>query len=205
METTDIQIRIITESGRLFALYGIRSMTMDALAEDMGISKRTIYESFKDKDTLLLHVIKYFKNEQMILAKNIIDKSENVVVALFSLVNEMINTMKQINPVFFHDIKKYHPDIFRQIADKGDIRDHTMTCEIIKQGIDQNIFRTDFNVEIVDSTLHELFNLFGSDSKFTRDGYHRGELFNNIIIPYLIGISTDKGRVLVEEQGRFNY
>ncbi len=60
METTEIQERIIGEAGRLFALYGIKSVTMDTLAEDMGISKRTIYESFKDKDTLLNDVIVFW-------------------------------------------------------------------------------------------------------------------------------------------------
>ena len=50
----EVQERIIVEAGQLFGKYGIRSMTMDALAEKMGISKRTIYERFKDKDTLLL-------------------------------------------------------------------------------------------------------------------------------------------------------
>jgi AcrR family transcriptional regulator len=205
METTDIQKRIIAESGRLFALYGIRSMTMDALAEDMGISKRTIYESFKDKDTLLLNVIMFYKEEQQKLANEIIATAENAVVALFELVNGMINMMKQVNPVFFHDIRKYHPEIFNKMADKGDIRDHAMTCEIIKQGRDENIFNTDFNIEIVVSTIHELFNLFSPDSKLTREGYHRAELFNNIIIPYFIGISTEKGKALIKEQGIFKY
>ncbi len=53
----EVRERILIESGQLFGKYGIRSMTMDSLAEEMGISKRTIYERFKDKDTLLLEVI----------------------------------------------------------------------------------------------------------------------------------------------------
>ncbi|RLD55016.1 MAG: hypothetical protein DRI97_10320 [Bacteroidetes bacterium] len=57
MGTVEVTERIIVESGQLFGTYGIRSMPMDALAEKMGISKRTIYERFKDKDTLLLEVI----------------------------------------------------------------------------------------------------------------------------------------------------
>ncbi len=205
METTEIQERIITESGRLFAMYGIRSITMDKLAEEMGISKRTIYESFKDKDTLLHGVIVYYQAQQMQMANDIIQNSENVVVALFKLVNGMISTMKQISPLFFQDFKKYHSHIYKKLQDKGDIRDHTMTCNILSQGIEQGIFRTDFNVDIVNLTLHELFNLFGNDSKLTQEGYHRGELFNNIIIPYLVGISTEKGRILIEEQEVFKF
>ena len=58
----EVRERIIVESGHLFGRYGIRTMTMDALAEEMGISKRTIYERFKDKDTLLMEVLRYYKN-----------------------------------------------------------------------------------------------------------------------------------------------
>ena len=134
METTEIQERIITEAGRLFAMYGIRSVTMDTLAEEMGISKRTIYESFKDKDTLLDDVITYFQAQQFQMANEIIQNSENVVVALFKLVNEMITTMKQISPLFFQDIRKYHSHIYKKLQDKGDIRDHTMTCNILNTG-----------------------------------------------------------------------
>jgi len=205
METTEIQERIIGEASRLFAMYGIKSVTMDTLAEDMGISKRTIYESFKDKDTLLNDVIVYFQEQQHQMAHDIIENSENVVVALFKLVNGMISMMKQINPLLIQDLKKYHSHIYKKLLEKGDIRDHSMTCKILSQGIDQGIFRTDYNVDIVDLTLHELFNLFSPDSNLTRKGYHRGELFNNIIIPYLIGISTEKGRILIEEQEAFKF
>ena len=205
METTEIQERIIGEAGRLFAMYGIKSVTMDSLAEDMGISKRTIYESFKDKDTLLNDVIVFYQEQQHQLAHDIIENSENVVVALFKLVNGMISMMKQINPLLFHDLKKYHSHIYNKLLEKGDIRDHSMTCKILSQGIDQGIFRTDYNVDIVDLTLHELFNLFSPESKLTREGYHRAELFNNIIIPYLRGISTEKGRILIDEQEVFKF
>lgn len=201
----ELQERIVTEAGTLFAKYGIRSITMDALAEDMGISKRTIYETFKDKDTLLLEVISYFQKQQHNEAIEIIENSENIIVALFSLVNEMISMMKQVNPLFFHDMKKYHSHIFKQLEDKDEIQDHTMTRKILNEGLEQKIFRTDFNIEIVNLTLHELFNLFSPDSKLTLEGYHRGELFNNIIIPYFIGISTEKGRILIKEQGPIKY
>lgn len=201
----EIQERIITEAGKLFAKYGIRSITMDALAEDMGISKRTIYENFKDKDALLLEVITYFKKRQLKEANEIIMSSENVIIALFKLLNGMILTMKQLNPLFFQDLKKYHSHIFTKLQEKGDIRDHSITRKILFEGTAQGIIRADLNLEIVNLTIHELFNLFTPDCHFTQDGYHRGELFNNIIIPYLMGISTEKGRKLIEEQGSFKY
>lgn len=201
----EIQERIITEAGSLFARYGIRSITMDALAVEMGISKRTIYENFRDKDTLLKEVIMFYKMQQLEDANEIIRNSENVVIALFSLLNRMINMMKQVNPVFFQDIKRYHAKIFRELQEEGDFRDHSITRKILTNGKEQGIFRHDLNMEIVNQTLHELFELFSPDSKLASEGYHRGELFNNIIIPYLRGIATEKGVVLIDEQGKIKY
>lgn len=201
----EIKERIITQAGMLFARYGIKSITMDTLADDMGISKRTIYENFRDKDTLLLEVITFFKARQLEQANEILSQSENVIVAMFSLLEEMINTMKQLNPLFFHDVKKYHSGIFAKMQEKGDLRDHSVTRKILSDGIAQGIFRKEHNLEIVNLTLHELFNLFRPDSILTTEGYHRGELFNNIIIPYLRGLATSKGIRLIDEQGTFKY
>jgi len=113
--------------------------------------------------------------------------------------------MKQVNPVFFQDIKRYHAKIFRELQEEGDFRDHSITRKILSNGTEQGIFRQDLNMEIVNQTLHELFELFSPDSKMTSEGYHRGELFNNIIIPYLRGIATEKGIALIDEQGKINY
>ena len=178
---------------------------MDTLADSMGISKRTIYENFRDKDTLLLEVITYFKDSRLRQAREILEQSENVIVALFQLLERMINNMKQLNPLFFHDAKKYHSRIFTRMQEKGDLRDHSITRMILKQGVGQGIFRPEHNMEVVNLTLHELFNLFSPDSILTSEGYHRGELFNNIIIPYLRGISTTKGMKLIDKHGAFKY
>lgn len=201
----EIKERIITEAGTLFARYGIKSVTMDTLAEHMGISKRTIYEHFRDKDTLLLEVITHFKSRQLQQANEILNQSENVIVAMFRLLEEMINTMKQLNPLFFQDAKKYHSGIFKKLQEKGDLRDHSVTRNILTEGIAQEIFRKEHNLEIVNLTLHELFKLFSPESILTSEGYHRGELFNNVIIPYLRGISTNKGIKLIDKQGTFKY
>jgi AcrR family transcriptional regulator len=101
----EVRERIIVESGALFGKYGIRSMTMDALAEEMGISKRTIYERFKDKDTLLLEVIKYFKNKTKEEALRTIDESDNVIEALFRIMKLTVSQITQMNPLFFYDFK----------------------------------------------------------------------------------------------------
>ena len=173
----EVRERIIVESGALFGKYGIRSMTMDALAEEMGISKRTIYERFKDKDTLLLEVIKYFKKHTKEDALRTIDESDNVIEALFRIMKMTVHQVAQMNPIFFHDFKKYHQRVFKEFAHPGDIRDYSITQKLFETGMEQGIFRDDLHMDIVNRALHALFDLFGHDSSLVEAGFDRKDLF----------------------------
>jgi AcrR family transcriptional regulator len=195
----DIRERIIVESGRLFGKYGIRSMTMDALAEEMHISKRTIYEHFRDKDALLMDVVRYHKKREAEEAHRIIDECDSAIEAMFRIMKRSIRQMRQMNPLFLHDFRKYHPGLMDTLFEHSDIRDYSVTLKLLETGIRQKVFRKDIHIEIVNGTLHELFNLFGPDSSMTQGDYSRKELFDHIVIPYFRGISTEKGQDLLEK------
>ena len=195
----EVRERIIVESGMLFGKYGIRSMTMDSLAEEMGISKRTIYERFKDKDTLLLEVIKYYQNQTKEEALRTIDESDNVIEALFRIMKQTVNRVTQMNPLFFHDFKKYHRRVYKEFAHPGDIRDFTITQKLFETGMEQGIFRDDLHMDIVNRALHALFDLFGHDSSLVEAGFDHRDMFEHMIIPYFRGLSTKKGRKLLQD------
>jgi len=201
IQPVEVRERIIVESGLLFGKYGIRSMTMDALAEKMGISKRTIYERFKDKDTLLLEVMKYYKEQTRENAHRIIDESDHVIEALFRIMKLTVAQVSQMNPLFFHDFKKYHRSVYKEFAHPGDIRDYSITQKLFEAGMEQGIFRKDLHLDIVNRALHALFDLFGHDSSLVEAGFDRKDLFEQMIIPYFRGLSTKKGRKLLQESG----
>ncbi len=194
----EVRERIIVESGALFGKYGIRSMTMDALAEEMGISKRTIYERFKDKDALLLEVIRYFKQIRTKEAHKIIEESDNAIEAMFRIMKVTITEIEKMNPLFFLDFKKYHTKVFKLFSDPGEIRDFSITLKLLETGVEQKVFRSDIHIDIVNLTLHELFNLFGHDSSLIDAGHHRKDMFDHMIIPYYRGIATEKGLAMLE-------
>ena len=187
------------EAGALFGKYGIRSMTMDSLAEEMGISKRTIYEKFKDKDTLLLEVTRYYKQIRTKEAHRLIEESHNAIEAMFRIMKSTISQIEKMNPLFFHDFKKYHIRVYKQFAEPGEIRDFSITMKMLQTGVNQKVFRSDIHIDIVNRTLHELFNMFGHESNLVDAGFHRKDMFDHIIIPYIRGISTEKGLALLQE------
>src|SRR5882757_3428711 len=119
--------RIIQGGEELFLKAGIKSVTMDDIAKHLGMSKKTIYQFFKDKNELVTALVKKKLQQDEDHMCVIISKSGNVI-------EEMINMMKcseeifaRINPIVIHDLQKYHPDAWKHFQDfKADVIVHTL-------------------------------------------------------------------------------
>jgi predicted DNA-binding protein YlxM (UPF0122 family) len=190
----EIREKIIEGAGKLFVEHGIRQVTMDTIAQALGISKRTIYENFKDKDDLLLN----FLSESIITHKKsaieILNKSKNVIEALFGFGEYNNNIFKKVNPCFFSDIKKYHPDIFNKVMSDGEIHNYEVTYTMLKRGVNEGIFIKDIDLEIVNQFIHHTMEFF---HLMEEKNYSHNQIWASVHLPYLRGICTEKGRDLI--------
>jgi AcrR family transcriptional regulator len=193
----DTRLRILQESGMLFSKHGIRSITMDSIATELGISKRTLYEIFKDKDDLVFQAVTEGSKRHKMICQSIIVKSENVIEAIFKIFEYNDDMFGKINLLFFEDFKKYHFKIYNKFQQKGDVRDYTITEKLLKRGLVEGVFKSHLDMEIVNIFVHRLMDMI-HDSEF--DNFSKREIGESVIMPYLIGISTDMGRELIEEQ-----
>jgi AcrR family transcriptional regulator len=195
----DTRERIITESLNLFVRYGIKAVTMDTIAEHLGISKRTIYEHFKDKNHLLESCIEYQINKEDIANRQIFEHSKNLIEAFLEHIKRNVAAMNSISPLFFHDAKKYHSVVFRK---KGKEHEHKSTDFIqryIQEGKKQGYFRKDINEDIVSILLKEQFRIMGNEDIFPSDKFSKSEIFENIAINFIRGIATDKGLEIINK------
>jgi AcrR family transcriptional regulator len=190
----DQRLRILKESGRMFAKYGIRSITMDHIANELGISKRTLYETFKDKDDLVQQAIEEGTRLHKKLCQSTILKSENVIDAIFSILRVNNDTFSKMNPLFFEDLKKYHSQIYLRIQEKGDIRDQKITILLLERGVAEGIFSSLIEMKIVNAFVHKIMDMAHAE-EFSI--FPKKELAKAVFFPYLYGISTDKGRELI--------
>jgi AcrR family transcriptional regulator len=145
-----VQIERIIQGGEdLFLQAGIKSVTMDDIAKHLGMSKKTIYQFFKDKNELVIALVKKKLQDDEDQMCAIIGQSNNVI-------EEMINMMKcseeifsKINPIVIHDLQKYHPEAWKQFQDfKADVLIHTLE-ELLTKGIKQEYIRPDIDVKII--------------------------------------------------------
>lgn len=115
----DVKERIVKEAGKLFLENGIKNVSMDYLASSIGLSKRTIYENFRDKEEILNTFILQAKEEREKKLSQIIDKSDNIAEIFIRIIefhrNKPLNNVK-----FFEDIYKYYPDIYEQVRKENE-------------------------------------------------------------------------------------
>lgn len=189
--------RIIHKALELFTKSGIRLVTMDQIAEEVGMSKRTIYELFKDKDTLVLECLEAMHRQQMQEIQEIISGSANVIEALYLMGERGEKKRAMINHLFFEDIRKLYPQIWDKLKSRAKAGTDSFSYKILTQGIKEGIFREDLNVEIVDIFFNAMMEILHKKDIFPENTSDK-ELLKNIIVPYYSGISTEKGKQIID-------
>lgn len=196
--------RIIEEALGLFMKYGIRNITMDDLAKHLGISKRTIYERFEDKDTLLLQCVKSLSAEQKNRINQIIKESSHVIESIYRIIGEKSSLMRNLNPLFMEDMRKYHPSIFKLIHKRYELDDNSLTEQMLINGKKEDIFRKEINTSLVTRFMQEMFRLFGDNEVFPYEHYNRSEMIDNIFLTYIRGLCTANGIKILESYKQVN-
>jgi AcrR family transcriptional regulator len=195
----ELQERIIEEATHQYFQYGIRNVTMDGIAAGLGISKRTVYETFKDKTELVHECLKSIKQKHNARNQDIISSSTNVIETIFSFMQEGIKAMNSINPVFFRDMEKFYNRTWKKLKEENEKEGYTMTTQLLKKGINEGLFREDINIQIVSKLFHEQMNLLANEEVFPRDEYNYTDVFQNLTINFMRGISTQKGIDLIDK------
>jgi AcrR family transcriptional regulator len=189
--------RIIEEAAVMFRTYGIRAVTMDMLANQMGISKRTIYEVFKDKDELLEGVLKWMSVKQKELMKKILSESDNTIEAVFKLLDLMNQHFRNMSPAFRMDMKRYHTEVIKKLEANGESPYFENNREILTRGIEEGLFRNDIDVNTTNKCLLELGKMANDTSAFPPEDFMNQDVIRSFYINYLRGISTPKGLDLI--------
>jgi AcrR family transcriptional regulator len=189
---------ILEQVGRLYHRYGIKSVTMDDVAGQLGISKKTIYEFFSDKEDLIKQLL-LFEHENSCGFLNAIDgKNFNAIEALFE-VYKMINGMlREFNPSMEYDIRKYYPNLFLEIREIRRKRMFESVHKNLLMGQKEGLYRDDLNAEII-AKLHvfRTENLFDNDM-FTQEELTSLIMFHEIFVYHLHGILSHEGRKFFE-------
>ncbi|MBN2613609.1 MAG: TetR/AcrR family transcriptional regulator, partial [Bacteroidales bacterium] len=198
----EVKDRIIAKSIELFSKSGIRLVTMDQIAAEAGVSKRTIYEMFKDKDDLLLHSMELMSSRYNQELNEIVTSAENAIEALFKIARHGEMKKATVNHLFYEDFKKFYPGIWLRFKKRYGPGSESISYKILQKGINEGIFRKGLDLVIVDTFIHLLMEISHKKEDFPEKTTPE-QLVENVIIPYFNGIATKKGQGLIEKYFSF--
>ena len=191
----ELREKIIRAASDEFAHNGIKKVRMDDIAALLGISKRTLYEIFKDKETLLIAVIEDSTDKHRALSEKIYKESSNVLEVVLKFVADSIKHLLETNRKVFSELKKY-PKAYQMLKNNR-ISDVDRKIKFYAEGIEQGLFRNDVNYNILTLLLDEQFNLL-LNSDVCND-FSFVEVFESITFTFIRGIVTEKGSKLLEQ------
>jgi AcrR family transcriptional regulator len=193
----ELSQRIIETAEKLYFDRGIKSVSMDDVCQQLGISKKTIYQVFKDKESLVKEVVfNHFEQIESEISR-IEGQESHPIKQLLITAEFAIEQLSKVNPVMNQDLKKYHPGIYQEmVSTRGSfIENHLL--KNIEFGRKLGCYRLNFNAEGISQAFSVLLYA-------TTDAISRGEskfqpkIINDIIVYHLRGIANEQGIQFLE-------
>lgn len=204
MEEIDNKEKLLKGADELFMKYGLRSVSMDDIARHLGVSKKTIYQHFADKDEVVESVAKAHMEMQREQFEKIAATSKNAVEEMVKISFCLKENLKNINPSVLFDMQKYHPASWNEwLKFKHKfIRENIIRS--MKKGIEDGYFRDDFNMEILATMRLEQVQMAFDNAVFPRDRFNLTEVQAQLFDHFIYGLFTDKGKKLYHKYKQQN-
>ena len=195
----DQKQKIIQGAFDLFMKYGIRSVTMDEIARHLSISKKTIYQQFKDKGEIVMAFAeKHMEIEQNVFEaiKNDMENAVDEAIKISKWVREVLSSM-HASVVF--DIRKYYPRVwqrFQQFEDEFLVK---AILDNLDRGISEGFYRKEINIEILVKARIKEIETITDPLVFPPEKFQQVEVHLTLLERFMRGILTPKGLILFEK------
>jgi AcrR family transcriptional regulator len=192
------QQEIIIAAFKQFKLLGFKSVTMDDIVRKIGISKKTLYELFKDKDELVLECIKYMLNDNQVQTEKALKNSINAIDQAINILMIMEKMIRGMNPVCYLDLQRFYPSAAKYLNDHKDSFMFQCISDNLKQGIQEGFYREDIDIEIISRFRMESALIVFQHDLFPQEIYDIVKVNTQIFAHYIYGIASSKGHKMIE-------
>lgn len=186
-------MELLERSSAVFMKYGLKSVTMDDLCREIGVSKKTIYKYFEDKNDLVLTIIQFKVNMDKEACHVCTNKAGNAIDELVNISRFVIEQFSNINPSVFFDLRKHYPEAWKRMHDHkwefvlNNIRDN------IIRGKKENLYRDNLDPDIISR-----YYVAGMDSMMDGEVYPYpefkiDEILTEVLRFHIRGLANDNG------------
>ena len=195
----EIKEKILQKSEELFLRYGLKSVTMDDLARQLGVSKKTLYQFVENKADLVEKIMHMHIAAEKALMEKVRADSGDAVEEMIQIARYAIQQLRKLSPTLVYDLQKYYQNIWQLIQNLHSVHVHSLIKDNIERGIKQGVYRTDLDADII-AKIYVLGTLAVVDeNSFPQKAYNKETLFVEFIKYHLQGITSEKGLELYKK------
>ncbi|MCG8309485.1 MAG: TetR/AcrR family transcriptional regulator [Cytophagales bacterium] len=199
-----IKENIISESIQLFMKYGLRSVTMDDIARHMGISKKTIYQHFKDKEDIIIQTSETLFKAEVKIMEDIEKESENAVDHLYKQTLWLRERIKNTSTTALYDMKKYYHNAWSKYKCYKHEVIYNSVIRNLNRGIKEGLFRAGINPEILALIRIGQIELSFDKNVFPENKFTLVEIHEQLFEHFTHGILSEKGLELFKSYKKKN-
>lgn len=192
---------IIKNIGQLYLKYGIRNITMDSVATEFSISKKTLYQYFKDKEDLVSQVIDFYLSDSLDFEiKN--PASQNAIDNMFCYRERIADLLRFYHNHLEEELKKTYPALHAKLHETKRQKIYDDTIENLRLGIEQGFYRSDLEPSFIAKltlgrTLYTMNPAYGIFEDFELKSL---AFFDNILDYHMHAICTENGLKYYKKQ-----
>lgn len=191
--------RILVKAEELFMQYGIRSVSMDDIANNLGMSKKTLYQYYADKDELVDAVVEGHINHIQCDCIDCRKDAKDAIHEIFITMERILEEIGNMNPMLLYDLEKFHFKSYRRFRDHKDKFLAQVIKENIEWGVKEELYRPEINVDIMCKFRIESMMIPFNVALFPPGKYNLGQLSQAIIEHFVYGLATIKGHKLIQK------
>ena len=191
---------ILNQAAILFSKFGVKSMTMDDIARQLGISKKTLYQYVDNKRDLVRKSIEIHIDQEECVMKDQLNVEGNAIDELMAMTRLVGSQMKEMHPSVIFDLKKYHPDAHRCLVDHRDQFIYSNIKKNLESGVESGLYRNNINPEILTKLYLSMINVILDPQHNSLSDYSAAEVYTEMIRYHVRGIASAKGRDYLKQK-----
>ncbi len=199
MDQETVKELALKETKDLFMKYGIRSVTMDDIAQHLSVSKKTLYQLFKDKEEIITLVLREHFQMHMKEIDKIRTESSNAIEELYKISLFVRSKIRGINPGIIYDLQKYYRRVWNMYLELNRDIFYDSILKSIKWGIEDGYFRDNINPEILAILRIEEINMSFDNQIYPEEQFPLAEVHEQLYEHFIHGILTGKGLELLNQ------
>lgn len=195
IDLADTKTKILHSAIGLFKQYGFKSVTMDDIARSSGISKKTLYQYFDNKNAVVIETMSWYKHGIRCQCDYIMTNSANALEGFVKIKANLDAMYKEMNPMVIHELQRFYPEGYQQfrLNMEADVAAVKLNIE---QGIQEGLYRAEIDSEIISKFHMESVLMMMTNNVFIQDRHSMYAVGREIMEHYIYGIVTPKGEKL---------